>query len=297
MTRLRKFLTLALLLAAGIWVGRDRLRLSFEELMERNIASRHLRYVCGKLAAGQVERKSLCDSLLDQVPALTDHFRRLKAEDGDWFQARGWSPVPEAYCVQDQLRFSYMGRLYLCEGEDFIEREAERSSFSFTLVETAFAADASDGEKSDSQKTLLPKIRDDIDRLTFGHSAVVNPVQNLPSTISFVNSSGAVVTKVRALLVLDGELIIVPLRYESEFQAFRGTFPTPAVSGTYQFQVLLSNKRSITTETFRIPLDCQNPFNSEMPLTYNRRRLLEIQKEVQQLQYIVQTLKRFGDRK
>jgi len=63
-------------------------------------------------------------------------------------------------------------------------------------------------------------------------------------------------TSVRALLLIDGELLVLPMNYFSKFKAYRANFPTPVNSLSYRFQLLGSESSSSLSETFVVRNSC-----------------------------------------
>jgi hypothetical protein len=107
----------------------------------------------------------------------------------------------------------------------------------------------------------------------FVHEISLHPMTQMPSTITIVprGDFGGQVDQIRALLVLDGALLAIKLhpqninvgpREESNSlndkrpTEFKGSFPTPAESLSYQFQIILKGGRSQLTERFEVSPDC-----------------------------------------
>ena len=83
----------------------------------------------------------------------------------------------------------------------------------------------------------------------FGHNLIINDSPGLPSRIIFTFQGGKPQI-VRALIVLDERLLIVPLTYREQTKDFRGLFPTPQTSLQYQFQVLPADGKALMSNVF-----------------------------------------------
>ena len=101
--------------------------------------------------------------------------------------------------------------------------------------------------------------------LTFTAQVQLSPVTQLPANITFVpeGDSGAAIEQVRALLVLDGELLAIKLqkdvqpRTRSQGPEFRGTFPSPNQTITYQFQIIYKDGKAELTNRFEVSPGCR----------------------------------------
>ena len=100
--------------------------------------------------------------------------------------------------------------------------------------------------------------------LTFTAQVQLSPISQLPANITFVpeGDSGSDIEQVRALLVLDGELLAIKLqkdaqpRSRTEGPEFRGTFPSPNETLTYQFQIISKSGKAELTNRFEVVPSC-----------------------------------------
>ena len=105
----------------------------------------------------------------------------------------------------------------------------------------------------------------DASNLTFTSQVQLSPVTQLPANITFVpeGDSGTNIEQVRALLVLDGELLAIKLqkdvqpRTRSQGPEFRGTFPSPNETITYQFQIIYRDGKAELTNRFEVSPGCR----------------------------------------
>jgi len=94
------------------------------------------------------------------------------------------------------------------------------------------------------------------DELRFSHHITLHPVPSLASVVSFVPGEGEELSAVRALLLLDGELLSVPLIPEAGAKSYRGTFPTPKQSLSYRFQIVKQNGGARLSQSYVIKPEC-----------------------------------------
>ena len=100
--------------------------------------------------------------------------------------------------------------------------------------------------------------------LIFTSEVRLSPITQLPADITFVpeGESGANIKQVRALLVLDGELLAIKLKKDLQPQTrnegpeFRGTFPSPSETITYQFQITFNDGKAELTNSFEVSPGC-----------------------------------------
>lgn len=100
--------------------------------------------------------------------------------------------------------------------------------------------------------------------LAFTAQVQLSPIAQLPASITFVpdRDLGANVEQVRALLVLDGELIAVKLQKDLQpgnsgaGPEFRGMFPSPNATLTYQFQIILQGGKAELSNRFEVSPTC-----------------------------------------
>jgi hypothetical protein len=100
--------------------------------------------------------------------------------------------------------------------------------------------------------------------LKFTAQVQLSPISQLPANITFVPEGdvGSSIDQVRAMLVLDGELLAIKLQKDSqpktrnEGPEFRGVFPTPNETLTYQFQIMYKNGKAELTNRFETLPGC-----------------------------------------
>lgn len=96
------------------------------------------------------------------------------------------------------------------------------------------------------------------------HRLVLNPVAGLPSRITLKLPPVEKDAVVRALLVLDGKLLTLPLKRDGASSEFIGEFPTPFTSLGYQFQVLGKDDGSSRLSSFyRARASCEDAPQTE----------------------------------
>lgn len=101
-------------------------------------------------------------------------------------------------------------------------------------------------------------------KLKFTAQVQLSPITQLPANITFVpeGDSGGVISQVRAMLVLDDELLVIGLKEDPQLQSrsqgpeFRGVFPTPAQTLTYQFQITYKNGKAELTNRYEVSPEC-----------------------------------------
>ena len=129
------------------------------------------------------------------------------------------------------------------------------------------------------------------ERIPFGHTVSLVPDTGIPSLISVVNTGDAPIAKVRAIFLIDGQFLSVPLPYHVASQSFRGRFPTPSRSASYQFQFILRSGRAVLSDSFQLPLTCSDAVGG-VPQDSPQGELLRLQRTEQQLRYITFALQR-----
>ena len=102
--------------------------------------------------------------------------------------------------------------------------------------------------------------------LAFTAQVQLSPIVQLPANITFVpeGDSGVDIEQVRALLVLDGELLAIKLQKDmqpgsrSAGPEFRGMFPSPNETLTYQFQIISKGGKAELTNRFEVSPSCSD---------------------------------------
>lgn len=100
--------------------------------------------------------------------------------------------------------------------------------------------------------------------LTFTAQVQLSPITKLPANITFVpeGEAGGNIEQVRALLVLDGELLAIKLQKDLSPETrnvgaeFRGMFPSPSETLTYQFQIISKGGKTELTNRFEVSPSC-----------------------------------------
>lgn len=124
----------------------------------------------------------------------------------------------------------------------------------------------------------------------YSHKVTLHPLAGLPALVSFVPADPGILSQVRALLVLDGELLVIPLK-GTEASAFRGTFPTPKSTLNYRFQVVLRSGKSVLSPSYSVETQCHDKVYKPEAVSSDRmKRALMLQLREQRLKYIVEVL-------
>lgn len=132
--------------------------------------------------------------------------------------------------------------------------------------------------------------------IRFASQVQLSPISQLPANITFVpeGDSGSKIEQVRALLVLDGELLAIKLNKDIqnknrvEGPEFRGTFPTPNETTTYQFQIIYRDGKAELTSRFEVSPTCPGYRLSEdidretkiLVLSQQQKKRLEIARDL-----------------
>jgi hypothetical protein len=133
--------------------------------------------------------------------------------------------------------------------------------------------------------------------LRFSHQISLNPISPLQSVITFVPEGGANYQMVRALLILDGELLAVPLQSEADGKAYRGTFPTPKETLSYQFQAISTEDSSKLSASFEVSPYCpKGQYLPQRAVDPEIRRALLAQQQRQRLLTARDLLRKFMER-
>lgn len=90
----------------------------------------------------------------------------------------------------------------------------------------------------------------------FDYNLALNSVPGLPSSLS-LSSKQNTIKQSRVFLLLDGELLVLPLTpSEEEKGKLSVSFPTPRESLSFQFQGIDSGKNLVLSETTFVDLSC-----------------------------------------
>lgn len=108
-------LFLLFLAGAAISIGFMYFREDLKNATEHTVALRHTKYVCEALSSGQVTKEEFCNTSVPEIESLRWHFAKVKAEDGVWYQERGWDYFPQVQCREDQVVLLFMGRRFICD--------------------------------------------------------------------------------------------------------------------------------------------------------------------------------------
>ena len=129
----------------------------------------------------------------------------------------------------------------------------------------------------------------------FSQSVRLNPFPPLPSQVSFAPRDFGQVERVRVLLQLDEVFYAVPLTVQESSQAYRGVFPTPRHSLSYQFQVFLRDGWSALTQRFVVEPKCEGKnFNLPEDEASLVREAMLAQLQERQAAYIADSLQRLA---
>lgn len=105
--------------------------------------------------------------------------------------------------------------------------------------------------------------------------------------------------QIRALMVLDGRLLTLPLRYDQHFDAFVAQLPTPKDSLQYQFQLIRKDGSTILSDTYAVNPSCDEElnrlldknsekFSGQRSLALDATRKLE---DIHRMNYLINTIK------
>ncbi len=89
----------------------------------------------------------------------------------------------------------------------------------------------------------------------FSHNLVLSPYAGLPSYVIFRFAKEKPIL-VRAIFVIDGRLLVIPLSFREKSNDFRGSFPAGFESLNYQFQAAFSDGRTLLSERFDAEARC-----------------------------------------
>lgn len=135
------------------------------------------------------------------------------------------------------------------------------------------------------------------DELRFSHQVTLHSIPPLQSIITFVPADGEDLKTVRALLQLDGELLVVPLLSEPGAKSYRGTFPTPKESLSFEFQVISTNGATQLTRRFEVSPECNGgAYMPQRAASMEIRRALSAQQQRKRLEVTRDLLKKFFQR-
>ncbi len=111
-----------------------------------------------------------------------------------------------------------------------------------------------------SENDLRPNgiIKQSSESFAFRHDTSLATLPGLLGKVSFAPREHLDrIHQVRAFLLIDSQLLVVPLRFDATNEVFVGSFPTPKESLRYQFQLVYRNGKSLVSETFSIEPDCE----------------------------------------
>lgn len=132
--------------------------------------------------------------------------------------------------------------------------------------------------------------------LRFSHQVSINPIPPLPGVITFIGQEGGTRYKqVRVLLVLDGELLTIPLVAGGDGTSYRAVFPTPKTTMSYQFQVITDDGGARLSETFQVNPVCSGHVLNRT-LSPDIKRAFFAQQQTQRLIVARDLLKKFKER-
>ncbi|MCB0359179.1 MAG: hypothetical protein KDD44_06075 [Bdellovibrionales bacterium] len=86
----------------------------------------------------------------------------------------------------------------------------------------------------------------------------LSPIPGLPAELEVSLSGREPIEFARALLLLDGELLAVPLQRAGPQHRYRVRFPSPAVSLSFRIQAVYSDKRAALSPRAEIPVTCRD---------------------------------------
>ncbi len=131
------------------------------------------------------------------------------------------------------------------------------------------------------------------------HQVTISPYPGLPSKITVLRVPESVL-EMRALLVLDGALAVLPLRLTADAGNLEVSFPTPRDTLSYQFQVVskrgageawMSEMYAVDPKCVEVSsetaLSAANHFPSQAELL---KKAVELDKEVETLKYVLTSI-------
>lgn len=93
------------------------------ELNYDNAARRNTSFICHAVEKRMVSIEEVCSMPLTSIPALEEHFRIIRSQDGSWFQKHGWLYYPEVTCLErdeptkkNEIYMAFMGKSFRCSG-------------------------------------------------------------------------------------------------------------------------------------------------------------------------------------
>ena len=142
--------------------------------------------------------------------------------------------------------------------------------------------------------------QDAIEQIQIHHQLALNSVPGLPATITLTVQGADSGLKVRAFLLLDRELTVLPFHYVDSRDFYLASFPTPSKSLSYYFQVIPSDSAPYMTETYGVSPDCRVLERQKLFAKVERfegqhelmRRALLLREESQRKSYILKAAKR-----
>lgn len=269
------------LLAAGIlaFLFRNPVQSYFTTIARRNSAVRQVTFICLALSEHRVTAKEICARPLPEVPAFQEHFRIIAEKDQAWYEQHHWRYYPETQCAADgEITFTLMDKRFACDGpRGKLLKEISSNSFVSLAYAEEEQASSPDPEAEASSEGEFPK---------FSQRVTLNPIWGLPSLLSLVVDDPKQITQARALMVIDGELLAVPLRYHEPSQAFRGIFPTPEQTLSFQFQLIFSSGKSALSAPLAVEPRCEGgTYRPEHVKDEAIKDLLAVQAKEQRLSY------------
>ena len=133
------------------------------------------------------------------------------------------------------------------------------------------------------------------------HDIVFNVAPGLLSHIKvFYTDQQA--SKVRAILLVDGDLLVVNLVYSAEHKAFSGVFPTPKKGLEYQFQISNYNEEVFLSPVYSADPSCYKQEVQKIVAKANSypmqasllAEVVNLDREVELLKYLVYSLDLFA---
>ncbi|MCB0344088.1 MAG: hypothetical protein KDD66_03180 [Bdellovibrionales bacterium] len=139
--------------------------------------------------------------------------------------------------------------------------------------------------------------------IQFNHKLNLNSMAQLPSIVELDMPTDSDIrtnmAQIRALMVLDGRLLTLPLRYDQHFDAFVAQLPTPKDSLQYQFQLIRKDGSTVLSDTYAVNPSCDEElnrlldknsekFSGQRSLALDATRKLE---DIHRMNYLINTIK------
>lgn len=130
--RQRLLIVSAALLALALFLSDGHaLRERSKHFVVESALRRRIQYLCFRMAQGEVRPSDLCRTPLEEIPQLQAHFDRIREQDTEWYEAHGWSYLPQVECDEGRIVFILGERRLKCNGD---QAEFDQKGFRQTVT-------------------------------------------------------------------------------------------------------------------------------------------------------------------